>query len=260
MSTATESASRQRPGAAASHDRRRPWGLRVVAALSFATALAASVPYLVLGLRTMAETGIGLAGAYVDTPIGARVALYVHIVAATVALVVAPFQLSSRLRRRRRRMHRATGRVYLVSVGVGALAGLGLLPFNSAGFTGVFGFGGLALVWAYTAWRAYLAIRAGDVPSHHAWVLRSVAVTFAAPMLRLWLGLLIGVQVPFVGADADPEELFATAYQVVPFLCWLPNLLVAEWLVRRRGLPSYRLPPVDASVLASAPPTTPQLA
>lgn len=260
MNTATEPAPRRRPSVAAPHGPRRPWGLRVVAALSFATVLAASVPYLVLGLRTMAETGIGLAGAYVDAPIGARVALYVHIVAATVALVVAPFQLSSRLRRRRRRAHRATGRVYLVSVGVGALAGLGLLPFNSAGFTGVFGFGGLALVWAYAAWRAYRAIRSGDVPSHHAWVLRSVAVTFAAPMLRLWLGLLIGVQVPFAGADVDADTLFANAYQAVPFLCWLPNLLVAEWLVRRRGLPSYRLPPVDASVLASAPPTTPQLA
>ena len=231
--------------------RLRPFGLGVVAALSWLTAAAASVPYLVLGLTTMADLGIGLAGAYVDAPPVARVALYVHIVAATVALLIAPFQLSARLRRRARRAHRVAGRVYLGGVAVGALAGLVLLPFNSAGLTGVFGFGGLAAVWAYSGWRALRAIRDGDVAGHQGWMIRSVALTFAAPMLRLWLGLLIGVQVPFAGPEPDGDAMFAAAYAVVPFLCWLPNLLVAEWIVRRRGLPSYRLPVAPVAARAA---------
>ena len=39
------------------------------------------------------------------------------------------------------------------------------------------------------------------------------------------------------------DAAWTNAYAAVPFLAWLPNLLVAEWLIRRRGLPSYRLTP-----------------
>jgi predicted membrane protein DUF2306 len=78
-----------------------------------------------------------------------------------------------------------------------------------------------------------------DVASHRAWMMRNFALTYAAVTLRLWLGLLIGLQA--IPGDFDFESAFANAYGVVPFLAWLPNLVVAEWLIRRRGLPSYRI-------------------
>jgi hypothetical protein len=55
------------------------------------------------------------------------------------------------------------------------------------------------------------------------------------------------VQTPFADMDADFEAVFANAYHAVPFLCWLPNAVVAEWLIRRRGLPSYRLQGTEPS-------------
>ena len=73
-------------------------------------------------------------------------------------------------------------------------------------------------------------------------MMRNFALTYAAVMLRIWLPLLILAQVPFAGpAGFDGDAAFANAYAVVPFLAWLPNLVVAEWLIRRRGLPSYGL-------------------
>ncbi|GAB2608038.1 hypothetical protein Aab01nite_61590 [Paractinoplanes abujensis] len=60
-----------------------------------------------------------------------------------------------------------------------------------------------------------------------------------APALRLWLGVLIGVQL-LTGRDAGGEQMYVDAYAAVPFLCWLPNLVVAEFLIRRRNLPSPR--------------------
>ena len=48
-------------------------------------------------------------------------------------------------------------------------------------------------------------------------------MTYAAVTLRLWLIALI----PVLGD-------FGSAYVLVPFLCWVPNLLVVEWLLRRR--------------------------
>jgi len=62
----------------------------------------------------------------------------------------------------------------------------------------------------------------GDVVAHRRWMLRTFALTYAAVTLRLWLLALV----PLLGD-------FPSAYMLVPFLCWVPNLLVAEWLLRR---------------------------
>ncbi len=39
---------------------------------------------------------------------------------------------------------------------------------------------------------------------------------------------------------ADNRTAFLWGYVIVPFLCWVPNLLFAGWLVLRRGLPAFR--------------------
>lgn len=99
----------------------------------------------------------------------------------------------------------------------------------------------LALLWGYSALRALRAIRNRDTRSHQAWMIRNFALTFAAVTLRLWVGSLTAVLVVIGGPDANQAAAFTNAYNAVPFLCWLPNLVVAEWLIRRRGLPSYRI-------------------
>ncbi|MET7303253.1 hypothetical protein [Embleya sp. NPDC005575] len=52
---------------------------------------------------------------------------------------------------------------------------------------------------------------------------RAFAFTYAAVTLRLWLVVLV------------PMTDFDQAYRVVPFLCRVPNLIVVELLLRRRG-------------------------
>jgi uncharacterized membrane protein len=205
---------------------------------SLAIAVFAVSPYLMDSLESLAADEAGLASDYAGRATPVLVAFYVHICAGGVALLVGPMQFWAGLRRRRPGIHRTLGRVYLTAVWVGALAALVLAPVNTAGMVGFFGFGTLAVLWAWTAWRGYRSIRAGDVRSHQAWMIRSFALTYAAVMLRLWTGVLVGVQVPFA---SDVEAAFQNAYAAVPFLCWLPNVVVAEWLVRRRGLPTLRL-------------------
>ncbi len=208
--------------------------------------------YASSSLEALAEAGAGLGQTYVDTPAFVKAALYTHIGAGAVALVLGPLQFIARLRERAPKVHRVIGRVYLVAVLIAASAGLVIAPFNEAGLVGLFGFGTLAVLWIVTAVRAYRAIRRGDRRSHQAWMIRNYALTFAAPTLRLWLGVLIMVQVAAGATDA--QAAFANAYSAVPFLCWLPNLIVAEWLISRRGLPSYALPPsTEDSTEVSAP-------
>jgi hypothetical protein len=80
------------------------------------------------------------------------------------------------------------------------------------------GFALLAVLWVGTAGAAYLAIREGDVTRHRRWVTRSYALALAAVTLRIELPLMLVAGMPF-----------DVAYPFVAWLCWVPNLLVAEW-------------------------------
>lgn len=192
-------------------------------------------------LASLAEDGSGLASTYAYRATPIQVAFYAHIIFSALALAIGPLQFASTLRRRRPRLHRWVGRVFLASVAVGSASSLVMATVNSEAINGFVGFGSLAVLWGWTAWKGYRAIRTGDVLSHQAWMIRCYALTYAGVTLRLWLGLLIGVQIPFLTGPVDFQTVFDTAYAVLPFLCWLPNLVVAEWLLRRRGLPSLAI-------------------
>jgi Predicted membrane protein (DUF2306) len=149
-----------------------------------------------------------------------RTGIYAHIFASVVALALGPFQFSAKLRTARPGLHRWSGRLYLgVGVLVGGLAGLFMAFYAFGGLPARLGFGCLALAWLYTGFRAYLAIRARDLASHRRWMVRNFALTFAAVTLRLWL--------PASVVSGFPFEL---AYPAIAWLCWVPNLLVAEKL------------------------------
>ncbi|MHA7132679.1 DUF2306 domain-containing protein [Oerskovia turbata] len=218
-------------------------GLAWVALSSIAMAAVLVTTYASATLDDLAQAGQGLASTYVERPPAIQAAFYTHIAFAAVALLLGPVQFVGRWRRRVPRLHRALGRLYLVGVGVGALAGLVISAASSVAFLGFFGFGSLAVLWGWTGWKAYRSIRAGRVAEHRAWMIRCFALTYAAVTLRLWIGVLVAVQLPFIGPDTDPAALFDTAYAPVAFLSWLPNIVIAEWMIARRGLPGLRMTP-----------------
>lgn len=200
-----------------------------------------AVPYFTVSLRELAGDDVGLAPTYAETSPFVQAALYVHIAGSAVALVLGALQFWRGLRTRAPKVHRWLGRIYLAGVAVGAVGGLIIAPSSPAGYVGFFGFSALAVLWLATAWRAYRAIRRRDIAGHQAWMIRNYALTYAGVMLRVWLPLLLLAPL-LLGLPWEFDEAFANAYAAVPFLCWLPNLVFAEWLIRRRGLPSYRLP------------------
>ena len=151
------------------------------------------------------------------------VAFLTHTTAAGLALLVAPFQVLPALRRRWPRVHRWTGRVYVVACLLGGIAGLRIAFGTAYGPVAAAGFATLALAWLATTTLGFQAARAGDVGRHRAWMLRSVALTFAAVTLRLQLW----------GAVAGRID-FDVAYPAIAWLCWIPNLVVIEWWLRRR--------------------------
>jgi uncharacterized membrane protein len=192
----------------------RRFATSVLAFLCLGVALYAVVAYSVFPM-----------GALVHPEMGATFrehapAMYLHIFGATFALALGPFQFSARLRARRPQVHRWMGRLYLgVGVLAGGVAGLYVAQFAYGGVVSRAGFSLLALAWLYTGWRAYAAIRAGDVTQHRAWMLRNFALTLAAVTLRLYL--------PFAFLSGLPPQ---SAYAAIAWLCWVPNLLaVLGW-------------------------------
>jgi uncharacterized membrane protein len=204
------------------------WWFALTAA---AIAVFAPLPYLADSLRALTDGGSDIAANYVQRSPLIRVALYVHIIFGGLALLLSPLQFVARLRAAVPRVHRVTGRIVLGSIGLAGVAGAILSTTNLAGPIGTAGFGALALLWLGFATTAFRAIRRGEVQTHRRWMVRTFALTYAAVTLRLWLGLLIGLQVGVMGVAEDVA--FNRAYAIVPFLCWVPNLIVAEIYLRR---------------------------
>lgn len=151
-----------------------------------------------------------------------RLAFYAHVGGGAVALVIGPFQFLPGWRNRRLSLHRTLGKVYLVAILLSSIAGFSLAFFANEGIVTGIGFGLLAVSWFTTSLMAYIRIRQKDIALHKEWMLRSFALTFAAVTLRLWLPILLaGFRWPF-----------ADAYIFVAYMCWIPNLLVMELIIR----------------------------
>jgi len=150
-------------------------------------------------------------------------AAFLHLFGSAIALAIGPFQLNSRLRNRFIDVHRWMGRTYVIAVLCGGTAALVLAPVSQEGLPTHVGFGMLATLWLIATGTAYRRIRAGDRVSHRRWMIRSYALTFAAVTLRIYLPLSLAFGLPF-----------GPAYQTIAWLCWVPNLVVAEWIILRQ--------------------------
>ncbi len=146
-----------------------------------------------------------------------RPVLLAHIAGGIIAVVAGPWQFWSWLRTHHVRWHRRIGKTYLFGTLIGVPAALYLAQFAHGGFVTHAGFTGMALVWGWATGAAYVRIRAGRIDQHREWMTRSYAVVFGFVMLRLWIPALMSFGIPF-------DEV----YQTVSWLCWVPNLLLAE--------------------------------
>jgi len=157
--------------------------------------------------------------------------LLTHIVASMLAILIGPFQFLPGIRKGRwLKVHRWLGRTYLLSILFGGLSGLYMAQFAYGGLITESGFATLAVLWLYSGFMAYRHIRNKDIEGHREWMTRNYALTFAGVMLRLWMPTSVALSIDFL-----------MAYRVVGWLCWVPNLLVAEWIIRGIRRSSQRI-------------------
>ncbi len=151
-----------------------------------------------------------------------NIGFYTHIFFAGLALLIGWTQFSSKLRNKNMAVHRITGKVYVVSALVSSIAGIYIGIFATGGIVTSMGFICLGVIWFYTTLMAYIYIRNKQILQHQKMMIYSYAACFAGAALRIWLPIL-GI----IFGD------FITAYTIVAWLCWVPNLMVAYFITKR---------------------------
>jgi uncharacterized membrane protein len=114
-----------------------------------------------------------------------RVFLIPHTLAGIFALLIGPINFSSRIRQQHLKLHRVLGRIYVISVFIGAATGVAL----ASGRPGFPGTCGQAAAWVVCTTAALLTARNRQIVQHRQWMIRSYAVTFtfvSSRVLNLW--------------------------------------------------------------------------
>jgi len=167
--------------------------------------------------------------------------IIVHAAGAATALLLGPVQFLPAVRRRWPRVHRWTGRTYVVGCLAGGASAIVLAAGVSSGAIAEAGFGALGVVWMHVTGQGWRTARARQWPEHRRWMIRSFAMTFSAVTLRIYMPLA-GV----LGFD------LMRAYPAIAWLCWVPNAILAELYLRKDGASS-----AVAAIARSSPPTAP---
>jgi uncharacterized membrane protein len=108
-----------------------------------------------------------------------------HTLAGIFALLIGPINFSSRIRQRHLKLHRVLGRIYVISVFIGAATGIAL----ASGRPGLPGTSMQAAAWIVCTTAAFITARNRQIIQHRQWMARSYAVTFtfvSSRVLNLW--------------------------------------------------------------------------
>lgn len=155
-----------------------------------------------------------------------RAAFYIHIFLGGVVLLVGWSQFSDRLRLQKVYLHRSLGKIYVIGVLLSGVAAFYISFFATGGIIAKSGFNVLAILWVFITVMAYVRIQKKEIASHQRWMIRSYALTFAAVTLRIWLPTF----------QLFLDMTFLDAYKIIAWLCWVPNLMVAEFIIRKKHI------------------------
>jgi hypothetical protein len=154
----------------------------------------------------------------------------VHILAASVFILLGPFQFSPRIRYRFPAWHRRSGRVFLIFggiVGITALVMSFAMPsiggVNQAAATVLFG-----LFFCFALYKAFTNILRRNIGSHREWMIRAYSIGLAVATIRLIVGIFFATM---RWSGLTPDKFFGTAF----WIGFVLHLIAAEaWIYHTR--------------------------
>lgn len=152
-------------------------------------------------------------------------AFYVHVFTSVFVLLAGFTQFSKWSVQHYPYVHRWCGRLYVVIIlFLSGPAGFLLAIKANGGWFSQLAFTILSILWWWFTWRAWHTVLRKEMEQHRAFMIRSFALTLSAITLRAWKWLIVFFWAP------PPMD----TYRLVAWLGWIPNLLLSEWLIRRR--------------------------
>jgi uncharacterized membrane protein len=153
-----------------------------------------------------------------------RNSFYIHVFTSIFVLIAGFTQFNPWLLRRYPRIHRMMGWVYVIIVlFISGPAAMIMAWHANGGLPARTSFILLAFFWIlFTACAWYFVLRR-DFLRHGAFMFRSYALTLSAITLRLYTYLSV-----YLPLHASPRDIYITT----AWLSWVPNLIIAELLIR----------------------------
>ena len=156
-----------------------------------------------------------------------KIAFYTHVFSAIIALFAGFTQFSSFILKEYRTLHRFIGKIYAADIlFINFPAGMIMAVYANGGLPSKTAFIILDILWFAFTWKAVAAAKRKDIKTHKQFMIRSYALTFSAITLRTWK-IILSHSFHF-----DP----VTLYMIDAWMGFVPNLLFAEWLIRRKTL------------------------
>lgn len=160
-----------------------------------------------------------------------KAAFYTHVFTSILALLAGFTQFSSDILRNYKTVHKLTGKVYVCAVlFINFPAGMVMAVYANGGLTSKIAFVLLDCLWFWFTLKAFLEIRRKNITAHKQFMMRSYALTLSAIGLRSWQYILSHTLI------IDPILL----YKIDAWMGFVPNLIFAEWLIRRKQTKRYK--------------------
>jgi uncharacterized membrane protein len=168
-----------------------------------------------------------------------------HGVAGAVALLLAPFQFSARLRRRSPRLHRVMGRLYVagafISAPLAVPVAIILGPPSLVMAAAIQSAG-----WLLTTAIALYAVRRGDIRQHQEWMTRSYPFAMVFVVARALLA------VPAIRGLGEPGFV-SVVWSCIALACFAPSLVISRRAIFSRRASSAAAVPTRTGRAAATP-------
>lgn len=175
-----------------------------------------------------------LPGLYDESTRSATVGIGVHFAAGGVILVLGCIQLIKSVRVKYPALHRWIGRLYVLAAVAAALGGLVFIFIKGTigGTIMDIGFAGYGLLMFLAAIQTFRHAAAKRFEAHRAWAIRLFALAIGSWLYRMDYGfwLLFTDGLWHTDSFSGPFDYF------MDFFFYLPNLLIAEWFIRRHRM------------------------
>lgn len=160
-----------------------------------------------------------------------RIAFFIHVFSAIFVLLAGYTQFSNSIRTKFPQWHRRLGWLYVVvTLLFAGPSGFIIAIYANGGLSSQIAFCLLAFLWMLFTAIALFKIIKKQVPSHKAWMIRSFALALSAITLRAWKYVLV--------AAFHPKPM--DVYQIVAWLGWTLNLVIAEIIILNKIKHEYK--------------------